>query len=611
MKATKSFLFLLSMIFMILLYGCSDEKDGRLSQDPQIVAVKINDVLYSIDNVTQCVDMVNHVATFVLQAGMDLSAVKVEVLATNSAVEQFDNNTIMDVRKPLPLVLKSNDGKNVDWTLRIQSPPKLASFSIEGMNLDMKYVFAGESSLVVQVPEGTDLTALKASITFVNGTVQNFTNGAPLDYTNPLTLEVLGVDGTTVYNFLYIITTDIVGPATIKDMTINGIPVDSVVIDDQNIAMPYIHEFMPDLSNVDVTITTGYGQIVDDSFTGKGLNLISGNPTVNITGTDAVTVTFTIGTPKLVIPALCSVNQTDIAGTINTSVRGAALSGMNVVLSAQAAGAGYVYDFTGAPETPINMATTPAPLWGFHKVASDDEGVMLFSDLGLSAGTYTVFKCDNITSELTPYIQFTGASLGSSTPSYRNASIKIQGKLSGNAIITLSTASTNEVFFWTVTGGVLNTTPKRYTVPYTFSYYWTVTPISADPATNFITTGVANDYNGFIYSQYPSSGNGLSTIFEIDTPNLSECAVTTFNGRIYMAYTYLIGNGAGAQLRVCDITDGTETAFTSPIMDITWDSAIGSIGNATMASDIKVIDGKLYALFMQTSIGFRVYCLNP
>jgi len=363
-----------------------------------------------------------------------------------------------------------------------------------------------------------------------------------------------------------------------------------------------------------VTITTGYGQTIDDSFTGIGLNLISGEPTVKITGTDAITVTFTIGTPKIVIPPLCSVNQVDVSGTANTDIRGATLSGMNVVLSIAKSGAcfSYVYDFNGNQYSGIDMPTNPAPLWGLHKVASDDEGVMLFADLGLSAGNQTVFKCDGVTGTLTPYLQFSGASIGSSTPSYRNASIKIQGKLSGNAIIALSTANTDEAFVWTVTGGVLNATPKRYTGTHAFSNYWTVTPTTADPAaTTYITTGVSNDFSGLIYSQNPGPAISLSSAFEISIPNLSDCAVTTFNGRTFMAYTYLIANGGGAQLCVCDITDGSETAFSSPIMDITWDSNMGSIGNATMASDIKVINGKLYALFMQTSIGFRVYCLTP
>ena len=615
MKTTKSFLISLSMIFLVLLSGCNDDKnDGRIYQDAQVVAVKINEVLYAIDNVKNTVDMDNHVATFVLPAGMDLSNIKVEVLSTNGAVESFDNKTLMDARLPLSLTIKDNYGKSFNWTLRIQSPPKLLSFSIEGVDVDMKSVFAGDATLVIQVPKGTDLKALKVSMAFVNGTIRNFVNGAPLDYTNPRSLEVLGVDGTTVYKYLYIITTDPVGPATVKSMTINGIKADSVSIDAHNIVSAYMGSGILDFSNVNVTIEAGYGQTIDPSFDGHGLNLISKSPTVKITGSDGVQVTFTIGAPQISIPPLCTVLQANIPGTSNTAIRGAAFSGMNIVLSAQnsGVGCGYVYDFTGARQTSIPLPTSPAPLWGLHKVASDDNGVLLFSDLGLSAATQTVFKCDNVTGTMSPYIQFTGASIGSSTPSFRNGGIKIQGKLSGNALITLTGANTNEVFIWTVIGGVLNQTPVKYSSPYSYSNYWSVTPTGSDMATTkYVTTGLGSVFGGLLYALNPGGGTSLASTFEISNSNLTECAVTTFNGRMYMAYTYLVGNGVGVQLRLYDITDGSATAFNNPIMNIRWNDTNASIGNATMATDLKVINGKLYVLYMQTSVGFKVFCLTP
>jgi len=612
MKATNSFFIALGLIFSILLCKCSDKTDERLFQAPQIVGIVINDVLYLPNNA-------NNVATVVLPAGTDLTNVKVGILATNCTIQNFSDNTQMDASKPLKLTLNGQDGSLNDWTVQIQSPPKLSSLIIEGLVIDPSKIFFGATSLVVQVPEGTDLSALKVSLEFINGTLQDFTNEQPVNYTNtdlnPIVIHVLGVDGTTVYPYQFVITTKPVGPASIESMTINGLPTDSVMVTDSvnNIVTPYVHG-LTDFSSTSLTLVAGFGNTIDPSFTGQGLNLLTGKPTVKITGSDGIQVTFTIETPQVSVPASCTVLQSSIPGTNNTSIRGAALSGMNIVLSAQnsGVGCGYVYDFTGAQQTSINVATSPAPLWGLHKVASDDEGVLLFSDLGLSTGTQTVFKCDNVTGALSPYIQFSGASIGSSTSSFRNGDIKVQGKLSGNALVTLTAANTNEVYVWTVTGGTLNQTPTKYTSPYSFSNYWSVTPTTSDPSTTkYITTGAGSTFNGLTYASNPGAGTSLTSAFEISNSNLTECAVTTFNGRTYMAYTYLVGNGVGVQLCLFDITDGNTDVFKAPIMNIRWSDINASIGNSTMAADIKVINGKLYVLYMQTSVGFKVFCLNP
>ena len=46
-------------------------------------------------------------------------------------------------------------------------------------------IHTGEESLIVQVPEETDLTTLKVTMEYINGTIMDFQNGVTLDYTNP------------------------------------------------------------------------------------------------------------------------------------------------------------------------------------------------------------------------------------------------------------------------------------------------------------------------------------------------------------------------------------------------------------------------------------------
>ncbi len=79
-------------------------------------------------------------------------------------------------------------------------------------------------------------------------------------------------------------------------MTINGVETDYVLTDDKNVAVPYIPALM-DFTSVNVELTTGFGNKIDESFTGQGLNLMNGNNKVSIKGSNGVTTEFTIGIP--------------------------------------------------------------------------------------------------------------------------------------------------------------------------------------------------------------------------------------------------------------------------------------------------------------------------
>lgn len=187
------------MLFPFLFVSCSDsDNDSRSYEVARIVGVKVAGQLYTptyTDGET----------TVIVPPGRDLSNVKLQVLVANGELVNFENNVDFDCSKPIDLTIQAFDGQSVVTKLKIQSPPKLATFIISGMSISNENIRVSGSSILVELTGGTDLTALKVTIEFVNGTLVDFENEIAMDYTNPKTVKVEGKDG-TIYSYELIIT---------------------------------------------------------------------------------------------------------------------------------------------------------------------------------------------------------------------------------------------------------------------------------------------------------------------------------------------------------------------------------------------------------------------
>ena len=80
--------------------------------------------------------------------------------------------------------------------------------------------------------------------------------------------------------------------ASIDAIIVNGVESDSLVVEN-NVLTPYIPALM-NFSSVDVELKVGFGNIVEEGFTGKGLNLMTGANVVTVTGTNGIATEFVI-----------------------------------------------------------------------------------------------------------------------------------------------------------------------------------------------------------------------------------------------------------------------------------------------------------------------------
>lgn len=601
MKAKIYLLLLLASLFLI---GCSDDEDNRITPEARVVAMEIGKNLYNIEEGAQgvTIDQTNKVITLVLNSGIDLSEIKTSILVSNGQLQNFENKLERDLRQPFTIDINGENGQNATWKIVVQSPPKILRVSVDDPIVSQNETFVVEKSftIITQIEEGTDVSALKVNYDMTNGTFVDYVNGSEVNYTEPYELKILGSDGTTVYTYKVIFTTESVGPATIDNLEIDGVAVKRFVIADDRTVQPYV-EYLKDFSKVNLNIVVSSTNTVDPSYKPEGVNLLA-NPKVNITGIDGVTLEFTIRPPlvegELVVANL---HEDILFGAHSGSSLG--FSGSNLVVASNAMAAGApgtaglrVYDYTG--NFVKNLSTEGTNLlndatYGVRKLAVDDKGKILGVQLGASSGDnqMKIYKWDSVDSTPVPYITYSKSSLGL-TKDPRAAGINVEGSLDGNATIAVPISGSDVIFVWKVTNGVLNPTPEKGTLPISSGNYYSVQPFGDSYV------GVS-DKTPFVYVMDNSFAQKVSLGGTITT----DVSAIEHNGRKYIAY--VVYNGARHAYKMTDITDLNNRI---EIMNIAGRN-VGN-GNATVDVDLKVVDGRLHVAFLGTNDGVYVYKLE-
>lgn len=582
--------------------SCKEAVDNRTTEPAKIVAVKINNVLYTI-NVNS-----SNEARVVLSAGVSLTAVKTELLVANGKLVDFKNNELTDLRLPLNLSIQGENGDIVNWKLIVQSPPKLVSLTVDGMDVPKDNVHFGKTTIITQVAKGTNVTKIAARLEFLNGTMKNFTNGTAKDYTSIFKLEVLGTDGTTVYFYDVIFTSEPVGPAYLKKIIINDISTDSIGIVN-NVVQPYI-PYLSNFSAATVEFETGYGNIVDPTFVKTNVNLYN-DIKVKITGSNGMVTEFTIKRPLVVsIPVMEILHeQLQYAANAGSS---AGFSNGNVLIATNAMAAGAIpllginaYDLSGKYLKGLSKTGTNfdgGAVTGIRKFATDADGKILGVQLGAGAGATTDLKIIkwNSIDDAAPsaYITYTQTTLGLSYAP-RTAGINITGSLAGNAVITVPMAQKQDVLVWTVTNGTLNTTPQKFTFPYAGTSYYFSVEYFGD---GFIGAATGSNFNGVNLLNSTFSEN-----FKISGVPTTDIKTITRNGRKYAAYVAF--SNSKHYFRILDLTISDQKSLDNPIMNIVGNRTIANANN-TLDSDFAVINGKLHVLFLGTNDRVAVYKLE-
>jgi hypothetical protein len=587
---------------IILVSSCKKDVDSRAIESAKIVAVKISNTLYSPTTTAPTEVLVK------LPDGTDLSSIKTEILVSNGTPVDFKNKENNDLRFPLDVQIQGENGDLATWKLIVQSAPKLVSLTVDGMTLPKENVYFGKTSIITQVPKGTDLTKLAVRHEFLNGTMQNFANGTAKDYTNPFKLQVLGVDNKTVYTYDVVFTSEPVGPASIKAVLINGISTDSLQTTN-NIVQPFVR-YLTNFTTASVSFITGYGNIVDPAFNGTNVNMYN-DFTVKITGSNGVQTTFTIIRPLIASVPIVERTHEELQFAANAG-SSAAFSGNNILICSHAMNTGATaalginaYNSNGNYIKGLTKTGTNfdgGAVTGIRKFATDSEGKILGIQLGAGAGATTdlkIFKWNSVDDNApTAYITYSQTTLGLAYAP-RSAGINISGSLSGNAVITVPIAQKQDVLVWTVTNGSLNPTPQKLSFPYSGTgFYYSVESF----ATGFIGAATGTNFNG-VNIMNSTLGENL----KISGVATTDIKTITYNGRKYAAFTVFATNKH--IFRIIDITTQDQKSLDNPIMNIVGKRVVSNANN-TVDSDFAIINGKLHVLFYGTNDKLVVYKLE-
>ncbi|MDD4819365.1 MAG: hypothetical protein PHD21_00790 [Flavobacteriales bacterium] len=594
MKTTKFGLKSLWVLGLATLAGfssCTKNEETRAWEPVKIASAYINGAIAS--NVTS--DESEAIIPFA--AGTDISNMKVKLVVVNGKAVDFPDDTYMDCRKPIAVKLQSNTGKTVDYTLKVTSAPKLTDFIIEGLSISEEKTFITADKIVAQVPVGTDLTKLKVTLNFLNGTLVGFQNGVEKDYTNPVSFSVLGVDETTSYPYQLMLTDQEVGPAAITDLKFNDESVASFTtstVGDKTYVRTNISAFT-DLSKVKLNITTGYGNTIENFVNGSEINLLN-SPEIDITGTNGILTKFVFNVPQIIPNLLWSKDKTAILRTAFAVVgdKFVTCTGSGIVLNVyNTADASLVksLDQTGIDKTGISGIV--------RKVTSDTAGNLLVMDMAHTSKTLVVWRWKSVDATPTTYIKYTDESVAN----VRSAGINITGSLDGDAVIMIALSKTTRVLKYTVKGGVLNSTPEILEAPETNSFFAAYEQLPSS------TNVIGGSMNGGTAYYIGLLNKTFSTITRKTVmAGVSDVRAIKYKGRTLVAYVAVNAQGGNKdKYKVCDVTDENENSLDKEIFVYNATMAV-SPGNGTTDADFAMINGKLHVIF--TVEGKYIECFS-
>jgi hypothetical protein len=139
--------------------------------------------------------------------GTDLTALVPVITLSDGATVDPPSETATDFSGPVTYTVTAQDGLTTrEWIVHVILSPPSTETDITGFFLEEQVSVAEidrtSHTVKVEVPFGTDLTALLPSITLSEGATVDPPSGTVADFTNPVTYTVTAQDGTTIQTWI-------------------------------------------------------------------------------------------------------------------------------------------------------------------------------------------------------------------------------------------------------------------------------------------------------------------------------------------------------------------------------------------------------------------------
>lgn len=198
----KIHFFMLSVLSVLLLGSCDNQVDEGLTTN-----VPVNVTSFKVSGVSGEIDNQNDKITVTLPYGTNVSALSPTIEIPQGANITPASGAVVDFSQPVNYRLKNgNIYKDYQVTVKPQVP--ILSFKINGLSATINH---SSKSILLTMPEETDLSALQPVIELGNGVAINPASGATINFKSPVSFTVSNQNITEVY--IAKVTTPVSGPS--------------------------------------------------------------------------------------------------------------------------------------------------------------------------------------------------------------------------------------------------------------------------------------------------------------------------------------------------------------------------------------------------------------
>ncbi|MDO6518100.1 Ig-like domain-containing protein [Zobellia uliginosa] len=363
---------------------------------------------------TSIMDAENHTISVTVPEGSERNVAPSVLSVSEGATVLPGIEEPQDFTNPVVYTVTAENGDEKEWTVTVTEEARaieITSFSINGVEGSIS-----DTEITLELPSGTDVTALVPAIEFIGGSV-NPMSGVAQDFSDPIAYTVTEGSMTKVY--MVTVTTVANEAPTASDFTVN------VLINSVNNSID-VEPHIGDPENDDLTVNIG-GDPANGTATISG-TIISYTPNNGFSGQDEITYTVNDG------------NNPAVSGTLTIQVNALANqapTANDFSFSVEANSSNNAIDVSGQISDPENDGLTVGIGSGPANGTATISGTIIsytpnngFS--GNDAITYTVNDGNNPVVSGTLTIQVNA--LANEAPTANDFSFSVEANSSNNAI---------------------------------------------------------------------------------------------------------------------------------------------------------------------------------
>ncbi|KQT18465.1 hypothetical protein ASG31_07020 [Chryseobacterium sp. Leaf404] len=200
----KTYVIIILLISAAFTWSCDSQMEDGLVTD-----VSVNISSFRVNNVSGEIDHKNDKIIVTLPYGTSVKALSPIIEIPQGSVISPASGTVIDFSQPVKFRVK-NGNIYKDYQVTVQAQVPIISFKINGLSATINH---SSKTILLTMPEGTNLTALQPIIETGNGVSINPVSGTTINFTSPVPFTVS--NGSLMEVYTAKVTTPVSGPSVL------------------------------------------------------------------------------------------------------------------------------------------------------------------------------------------------------------------------------------------------------------------------------------------------------------------------------------------------------------------------------------------------------------